>query len=85
MKEKSYGFIPLKLIRIYQVRLIGTFLPKEYHMEPWFVKQMQREGHLEFNGAGYYSVTEKTQKALENFRLTLIKLDKEAGKTWKEL
>ena len=83
-KEKSYGFIPLKLIRIYQVRNVGTFLPKEFNMELWFVRQMQREGHLEFNGGGYYSVTEKTQKALENFKQTLIKLDRDSGRSWKE-
>ncbi len=78
------GLIPLKLVRIWQIRNIGTFLPSEYGMEKWFVRQMQREGHLEFNGAGYYSITESSAKALEAFRLSLIKMDKAACKAWEE-
>mgnify|MGYP001608081242 CR=1 FL=1 len=84
-KRGSTGLVSMKFIRLLQVRLIGTFLPKDYGMEFWFVRQMQREGHLEYNGAGYYSMTEKTQKEIEALRIAWIKMDKAAGKTWKEL
>ena len=79
-----HGLIPLKFVRIYQVRHVGTFLPREYNMEEYFVAQMKREGHFEYNGGGYYSVTEATQKQLEAFKLSLIKMDKDAGRMWKE-
>ncbi len=76
------GLIPLKFIRIYQVRNIESFLPKEYNMEKWFVKQMQKEGHLENRGLGYWSVTEKTQKQIEAFLESLKKMDRKAEERW---
>ena len=81
---EKIGLIPLKLVRVYQVRHVGTFSPREYNMEKYFVAQMVREGHFEHNGGGYYSVTETTQIQLEAFITTFRKMDRDAGRIWKE-
>ncbi|HEX9232447.1 MAG TPA: hypothetical protein VF849_00070 [Blattabacteriaceae bacterium] len=70
-------------IRLYAVRKSGPFLPREVNMEGNFIKYMLKEGHIESNGMGYYSVTERCAKNLEAVKQTMIKLDGNRG--WKEI
>ena len=69
----------LTFVRLYAMRNSGTFLPREANMEPNFVKYMLKEGHMENNGGGYYSITERCQKNLEAVKQSLIKMDKNKG------
>ena len=76
------GLVSLKFIRVWQVRHVGQFLPREYNMEKYFIQQLVREGHIERCGMGYYVVTDETQRNLEALKVSLIKMDKEAGRKW---
>ncbi len=73
----------LTFIRLYEIRKSGPFLPREVDMDENFIKYMLKEGHIESNGMGYYSITERCAKNLEAVKQTMIRLDRNKG--WEEI